>query len=402
MIVIYILTTLVVIVTSFWAIYVVSIPLIALMRSRPEPQSGRLPSQGERPRIAVIIPAHNMARYVSRCIESIMACIYPLDRLDVYVTADHCTDRTAELAASAGAVVLERNDEPRGKTYTLAWTIEVLKENGKTYDLYLIIDATARLEKEFLNGLVGRWADGAPIVIGHPIVDPENLQWFARCLGLTLAHRNLQNWARDVVGLSGFIGGRGMAYDRAFIERFGWTLALPTAEHGSSHPTEDWRHGVRVVEHGYKVGFAYGAKLYTPLRETIDAATEQGVRWERGRLINMASHGVALLRHGVSELNPLKIVAGLDAIQPPVAVLAGVAFLAALASVLAPWWFPAPYLGVVPLALIVLYSIAVLVQGRRDGIRPMTVLWAPVYIAWRCAAFVRAILSLRRSAEFDR
>ena len=189
-----------------------------------------------------------------------------------------------------------------------------------------------------------------------------------------------------------------MAYDKAYIDQFGWGLALPTAEHGSSHPTEDWRHGVRVVEHGYKVAFANGAKLYTPLRETLDAATEQGIRWERGRLINMASHGSALFVRGMKELDPLKIVAGLDAIQPPVAVLAGVAVVVALVSVVAPSWFVAPLLGVIPLASVALYSVAVIAQGRREGINTKTILWAPIYIAWRCVAFVRALMSLGRSA----
>jgi len=402
MLVVKIITTLLALATTFWAVYVLIIPLIATLYLGFRSRSVHTPTLGERPRIAVIIPAHNMELYIARCVDSITACGYPDDRLDVYVTADHCIDRTGKFAADCGATVLEREVEPRGKTYALGWTIEMLKGIGKAYDLFVIVDATAKVDQGFLDGLVARWADGAPIVVGHPVVDPENLRWFARCLGLTLAHRNLQNWSRNAVGLSGFVGGRGMAYDKAYVERFGWSLALPTAEHGSSHPTEDWRHGVRVVEHGYKVAFAYGAKLYTPLRETLGAATEQGVRWERGRLINMASHGFALFLRGVKELDPLKIFAGLDATQPPVAVLTGVAIVVAAASVLIPSWFAIPRLGVIPLAVMAFYSVAVVAQGRRDGIKASTILWAPFYIAWRCAAFVRALASLGRSAVLDR
>ena len=402
MIVVNMITTVVVLAASFWAFYILIIPLVAFVYSGFGSRTTHTTIMAKQPRIAVLVPAHNMERYISRCIDSITACAYPIDQIDVYVTADHCTDNTTALAAGSGAIVLERELEPRGKTYALAWTIEMLKGIGKTYDLFVIVDATARVDHGFLDGLVTRWADGAPIIVGHPIVDPDNVQWFARCLGLTLAHRNLQNWSRDVVGLSGFIGGRGMAYDKSYVERFGWSLALPTVEHGSSHPTEDWRHGVRVVEHGYKVAFAHGAKLYTPLQETLEAATEQGVRWERGRLINMASHGSALFLRGVKELDPLKIFAGLDAVQPPVAVLAGVSAIVASASILAPTWFVTPGLGMVPLTLIALYSLSVVAQGRMDGIKTRTILWAPIYIAWRCVAFVRALLSLGRSAVLSR
>lgn len=397
MLVVKVFTTLLVVFASFWALYVLVIPLLAAVRGRRVRGSSTRSRAVSKPKVAVIIPAHNMERYIVRCIESLNSCGYPQALLDIFVTADHCSDRTVELAAATGAVVLHRDVEPRGKTYTLAWTFDTLSATDKPHDLYIIVDATARVDHGFLDALVARWNDGEQIVIGHPIVDPENLQWFAQCLGLTLAHRNLQNRSRDALGLSAFIGGRGMAFDHSYIERFGWTLALPTSEHGDSHPTEDWRHGVRVVEHGYKVTFADEARLYTPLRESFDAATEQGVRWERGRLVNMATHGNALLARGMKELSGIKILAGLDAIQPPVAVLAGLSLLVAAAGLLAPGLFAVPLAALLPATLILIYAIGVIDQGRRDGIKGRTVLWAPVYIAWRCSAFARALFSLRRA-----
>ena len=67
---------------------------------------------------------------------------YPADRFDVYVVADNCTDRTAEVARAAGARVEERFDQTaRGKGHALRWLLTRLRERGARYDAYVVIDA---------------------------------------------------------------------------------------------------------------------------------------------------------------------------------------------------------------------------------------------------------------------
>jgi len=256
--------------------------------------------------------------------------------------------------------------------------------------LYVIVDATARVETGFLGALVAVWQQGEDIIVSHPVLDAENQKWFARCLGLTLVHRNLQNRARQGLGLSAFIEGRGMAYSRHYIQQFGWSLALPTSSRSSTHPTEDWRHAVRAVERGLRVAFADGARVTTPLRSTLTAATKQGMRWERGRMANAATYGVRLLLHGLRQRNLVKSLAALDAIQPPVAILGAFCVIVALLSMLVPGPQLSITLGYFPLALFVLYGLSVVAEGRKDGIKPVTVIWAPVYLLWRCATFVLA------------
>jgi cellulose synthase/poly-beta-1,6-N-acetylglucosamine synthase-like glycosyltransferase len=319
-----------------------------------------------------------------------------MDRVEIYVVADHCEDDTAERAQEAGASVLIRADGPAGKTYTLAWSLDALTERGVVPDMYVIVDATARVEREFLAALAALWQQGEDIVVSHPVVDAENQQWFAQCLGLTLVHRNFQNWSRQRLGLSSLIEGRGMAYSRAYIQRHGWRLALPTVTSSGSHPTEDWRHGVQAVEHGYRVAFADDARVITPLRDSLTAATQQGVRWERGRMANAATHAVRVLLRGLWQRNALKVFAALDAIQPPVAILGAFCLGLAVFSVVFPGQRLGMLLSFLPLLLVGIYGLVVVARGRRDGIKVTTVIWAPVYLAWRCAAFVLAWAFLDR------
>jgi 1,2-diacylglycerol 3-beta-glucosyltransferase len=383
-------------VAAFWAMYLLLLPSIAFSRERHLDQDDAFARHS--PSLAVIIPAHNMERFIARCVRSILACQYPRDRLQVFVVADNCADETAERAEAAGAEVLCRVTELRGKTYALAWGIEELESRGIDSDVFVIVDATVEVSSGFLGALADRVSKGEHIVVGHAAVHPGNRQWFAQCLGLSLAHRNLQNASRDRLGLSSLIEGRGMAYSRDYINRHGWSLALPEATDSGSHPTEDWRHGVRAVEHGYRVAYERQAKVYTPFRESLGEATRQGVRWERGRAGNALTYGVHLWLRGVRKRSPRMIIAALDAMQPPVAILGGLsAAVAALALAFhAGLGVMVPVLCSAPLLLVILYAIAVLRHANRDGISPWTVLWAPVYVGWRCAAFVYAIGTSRR------
>jgi cellulose synthase/poly-beta-1,6-N-acetylglucosamine synthase-like glycosyltransferase len=331
-----------------------------------------------------------MSAVIERCVNALQASNYPSDKFQVFVVADHCTDDTAALAESAGANVLVRDEGPAGKTYTLSWTLEKLGEMGVSPDAYVITDATARVEPGFLDALVALYLQGEDIVVSHAVVDAENQKWFARCLGLTLVHRNFQNWARQQLRLSALIEGRGMLYSKQYVDQYGWSLALPGEQTKGSHPTEDWRHAVQAVEQGLRVAFADDARVITPLRETLGEATKQGIRWERGRMANAMTHALRLLGRALRERNAIKVLAALDAIQPPVAILG---FLCTVLFALT--WFTADSqlamtLGLAPLCGFFVYGLMVVARGRRDGISPITILWAPVYIAWRFAAFVLA------------
>ncbi len=57
-------------------------------------------SDAELPTVAVIVPAHNEAELIDRCLTSVRAQDYPHDKLEVIVVDDGSTDNTAEIAES--------------------------------------------------------------------------------------------------------------------------------------------------------------------------------------------------------------------------------------------------------------------------------------------------------------
>src|ERR1700732_1575515 len=78
----------------------------------------RAPQMGERPRVAVVMPAHNEAAVIANALRSIAPQLSQCDRL--LVVADNCVDDTAAIAGAQGAEVVVRADlAHRGKGYAL-------------------------------------------------------------------------------------------------------------------------------------------------------------------------------------------------------------------------------------------------------------------------------------------
>ena len=72
-----------------------------------------------RPRVDVLVPAHNEASGITATIKSLLPQLIAQDRL--VVIADNCDDETAVIARTLGATVIERYDHNHwGKGYALA------------------------------------------------------------------------------------------------------------------------------------------------------------------------------------------------------------------------------------------------------------------------------------------
>lgn len=100
-------------------VLVLLVEVLAALPGIPAPSS----SSG-RPSLAVLVPAHNESVGILPTLADILAAIGPRDRL--LVVADNCSDDTAEAARSAGADVIERQeDQNRGKGHALDFQIAI-------------------------------------------------------------------------------------------------------------------------------------------------------------------------------------------------------------------------------------------------------------------------------------
>ena len=122
--------------------------LLACLPARSPPAAG-----ARRPRVAVLVPAHNEASIIASTLASVGPQMLAHDRL--LVVADNCTDDTAQLARMAGAEVVERhNDALRGKGYALDFGVRHLAQDAP--EVVIIVDADCQVGEGAIDLLARR------------------------------------------------------------------------------------------------------------------------------------------------------------------------------------------------------------------------------------------------------
>ncbi|HSD24721.1 MAG TPA: glycosyltransferase [Solirubrobacterales bacterium] len=105
------------------------------------------------PRVSLIIPAHDEEQVIERKVANARALDYPAERLEVIVASDGSSDRTVELADSAGANRVL--DLPRGgKVSSLNAAVRTA-----TGEVLAFSDANSRWRPDALRRLTARFAD---------------------------------------------------------------------------------------------------------------------------------------------------------------------------------------------------------------------------------------------------
>lgn len=122
-------------------------------------------------RFAFIIAARNENAVIGNLIKSIKAQNYPSELIDVVVVADNCTDNTAEIARSCGAIVYERfNKVLVGKGYALDYAFNKIKEDEgdyTAYDGYFIFDADNVIDRNYVREMNKTFDQGYRVVTSY-------------------------------------------------------------------------------------------------------------------------------------------------------------------------------------------------------------------------------------------
>jgi cellulose synthase/poly-beta-1,6-N-acetylglucosamine synthase-like glycosyltransferase len=269
------------IVAAGFALYLLTLAIAsALYRSPtlPSPASGE--GKSGIPRLIVLVPAHNEAELIGRCVASLRAQAYPSDRYRIAVIADNCTDETAAVARAAGADVMVR-DVPaiRGKGHALRWAMDRILASAQPPDGVVVVDADSIVDPDFLRELAG------PFAAGHEVVQANDLLLVQPRVGraaLDAAALQLRNGVRlagrAALGLPAILCGNGMLLSSGILRRYPWSAFTAT---------EDGEYSLSLRAAGVMVGFAQRARIYAEPTSNEAGATTQGMRWEAGRFYLM-------------------------------------------------------------------------------------------------------------------
>ncbi|MDG4560517.1 MAG: glycosyltransferase family 2 protein [Candidatus Competibacter sp.] len=352
----------------------------------------RAPAAGvERPRVAVLVPAHDESVHVLPTIACLQAQLGPRDRL--VVIADNCSDDTAARARAVGADAIERCDpQRRGKGYALAFGVDRLRLDPP--EVVLVVDADCILSADAVTVIARECLRSArPVQMLDLMSAGAGAGLKLRVLEFAMLMKNLVRPLGSFrLGQACHLMGTGMA--------FPWPL-IAGAELATGHVAEDMKLGVELTKAGHAPRFLVDAQVSSAFVRDTGVAKVQKSRWEHGHLATLAEELPGLLRAALLARDPALMVLAMDLMIPPVAfyfLLLG-ALLAA--TVLAAWIWPV--FGA--MAVLMALGTACFALGiglawfffGRHLLSARELLSTPLYALWKLPVYVAFFLKKRSS-----
>ncbi len=348
-------------------------------------------------RFLMLVPAHDEAAVIESTLRALGELRYPRELFDVHVVADNCSDATADIVRSHGWHAHERTapDEP-GKGPALNWLFDHLDATLE-FDVAVVVDADTVLDPDFLRAMDRAFADGADVAQGfYSVLEPDGSTAAGVRFAALACRHHLRPLGRNRIGASCGLYGNGMAFRRPVLQRRRWT----------GHLVEDAEFQMELLlRDGIRVTYVPDARLEAEMPATLEAATSQNERWERGRIELARRYVPELIRRFPTARG--RRLAHIDAVAdhlvPPlslVVVLQGVGAVASAVTAVATLRVNRSQ-KFTRRAILHLGTLAILgahvVAGLRGVSAPRSVYrslaQAPSMIAWKVGLWTRALRS---------
>ncbi|WDY60211.1 glycosyltransferase family 2 protein [Pseudomonas sp. PSKL.D1] len=357
------------------------------------PARAAAPAGGVRPRVAVLVPAHDEASGIAATVQGILPQLVEGDRL--LVVADNCSDQTAALARAAGAEVVERQHaQLRGKGYALDCGVRHLV--AAPPDVVVVIDADCQVSPGSVDHLARRCVEmGGPVQGLDLMCAPPGAGLKVQIAEFAWRVKNLVRplgWARACLPCQ--LMGTGMA--------IGWH-DIAAANLATGHLVEDLKLGLDFCRYGKPPVFCPQACVTSLFPTSQEGLAGQRTRWEHGHLGVLLTEGPKLLVAALARRNVPLLAMSVDLMVPPLALLSLL-----LMAVFTVAWLAFGVLGIVfpavvaTLALAMLGSAVFLAWARfsRDVIPFSVLAYAPLYALKKVPLYLGFLV--RRQVEWVR
>jgi cellulose synthase/poly-beta-1,6-N-acetylglucosamine synthase-like glycosyltransferase len=253
--------------------------------------TNRLASDGDLPRVTVIVPAHNEERVLRGCLECLAKVDYPADRYEVIVINDRSRDGTRAIADEFAAmhasvrVIHRPDDAPPGKPAALLDAI-----NGSTSEILVFFDADYLPPPQIIRRLVAPFRD--PLVgatMGRVV--PYN------------ANANMLTKLLDLERRGGYVVDQEVRHRMQLLPQFGGTTGAvrrsaldAVGGWNTASLAEDTDLTYRLFIAGMKVAYVSSAECYEESPETWQVRYRQVKRWAIGHNDCLGRYFFATLR----------------------------------------------------------------------------------------------------------
>ena len=233
----------------------------------------------------ICIAARNEKSVIGNLLDSINKQDYPKDLYKIFVVADNCTDNTAEIARSKGAICYERFDEEhKTKGFALQFLFKNIEHDYgiESFEGFFIFDADNLLKKDYISKMNDAFDEGCKIITSYRNTKNFDENWISSNYALHWIRSIRTNHrARSVLRLATNIQGTGFLFSNEIVKD-GWKY---------TSLTEDRALTADAVAQGYQITYQDEAEFYDEQPTSLKIALRQRLRWSKGHLQAFAESG---------------------------------------------------------------------------------------------------------------
>lgn len=363
-------------------------------------------------KLGIIIPARNEEKVVGGLIESVYKNDYPQDKLEIFVIAHNCSDKTAEVARRLGAKVYEYNNENEctmGYAFRYLFS-QIEKDYGTaSFDGFVLFNADNILKSDFFSKMNDAYEYYKEECVITSFRNSKN--WGSNLMsslyGIFFASNcRFESRGRTVLGCSTRVQGTGYLINSKLVKN-GWPYVTLT---------EDWEFSANEIINNNKIRYCDEAEFYDEQPTTFKVMWRQRVRWARGHLLVFKEKGAELIKNIFSVKNARKNKFSLYDIfinvMPMCLILTTIGLLQAILTLIAPIFTERTFLDVlliwirnVALGALVTYLLGLIpsiliyiVEGKRIknvtlGLKILSIFMWPLFTFIQFAIEYQALFS---------
>lgn len=242
-------------------------------------RSKKYPKTTINKKYAVLICARNEAKVIGQLLDSLNHQNYPKDLLKIFVVADNCSDDTAKISRTKGAIVYERFEPNKArKGYALSFLVNHIQaEYGiGCFDGYMVFDADNLVDPNFTLEMNKAFVhEGGGIITGYRNTKNFDTNIISSGYGFHFLRSSaFLHRPRHILGIGTHLAGTGYLIDSKIMTS-GWNFHTLT---------EDTEFTIHQSAKGHRIQYCEKAVFYDEQPTTLKVAIRQRIRWTRGRL----------------------------------------------------------------------------------------------------------------------